>query len=85
VTFSAADPTWEARFIEAMSGGARFRCAYLDAEESPGDRGWATPRRVAARAAVCSTGRAIVVGRSDCGAWPASRSGLKRDPGMSGR
>ena len=34
-TFSAADPAWEARFIEAMSG-ARFRCAYLNAEESPG-------------------------------------------------
>ena len=34
---SAADPAWEARFIEAMSG-ARFRCAYLNAEESPGSR-----------------------------------------------
>ena len=38
-----------------------------------------------ARAAVSSTRRAIVAGRSDCGAWPAIRSGLKRDPGMSGR
>ena len=35
---SAADPAWEARFIEAMSG-ARFRCAYLNAEESPGRGG----------------------------------------------
>ena len=26
------------RFIEAMSG-ARFRCAYLNTEESPGERG----------------------------------------------
>ena len=37
-TFPAANPSWEARFIEAMSG-ARFRCAYLNAEESPGERG----------------------------------------------
>ena len=37
-TFPAADPAWEARFIEALSG-ARFRCAYLNAEESPGERG----------------------------------------------
>ena len=52
-------------------------------------RHYATARRVAvrpaARAAVSSTRRAIVAGRSDCGAWPAIRSGLKRDPGMSGR
>ena len=34
-TFSAADPAWEARFTEAMSG-ARFRCSYLNAEESTG-------------------------------------------------
>jgi hypothetical protein len=34
-TFPAADPAWEARFTEAMSG-ARFRCAYLNAEESAG-------------------------------------------------
>ncbi|MBB3083284.1 hypothetical protein [Geodermatophilus sabuli] len=34
-TFPAADPAWEARFTEAMSG-ARFRCAYLNAEETPG-------------------------------------------------
>ncbi len=34
-TFSAADPAWEARFTEAMSG-ARFRCSYLNAEESAG-------------------------------------------------
>jgi hypothetical protein len=32
-TFPAADPAWEARFTEAMST-ARFRCAYLNAEES---------------------------------------------------
>ncbi|MGY1705501.1 hypothetical protein ACI79C_13100 [Geodermatophilus sp. SYSU D00697] len=37
-TFPAADPAWEARFTEAMSR-ARFRCAYLNAEESPGERG----------------------------------------------
>jgi hypothetical protein len=36
-TFPAADPAWEASFTEAMSG-ARFRCAYLNAEEFPGDR-----------------------------------------------
>jgi hypothetical protein len=36
-SFPAADPAWEARFTEAMSG-ARFRCAYLNAEESPGER-----------------------------------------------
>lgn len=34
-TFPAADPAWEARFTEAMSG-ARFRCSYLNAEESAG-------------------------------------------------
>jgi hypothetical protein len=33
-TFPAQDPAWEARFTEAMSA-ARFRCAYLNAEESP--------------------------------------------------
>ncbi|SNS74916.1 hypothetical protein SAMN06893096_107149 [Geodermatophilus pulveris] len=33
--FAAADPAWEARFTEAMAG-ARFRCAYLNAEESAG-------------------------------------------------
>ena len=32
-TFSAQDPAWEARFTEAMSA-ARFRCAYLNAEEA---------------------------------------------------
>ncbi len=32
-TFPAQDPAWEARFTEAMSA-ARFRCAYLNAEES---------------------------------------------------
>ena len=32
-TFPAQDPAWEARFTEAMSN-ARFRCAYLNAEES---------------------------------------------------
>jgi hypothetical protein len=32
-TFPARDPGWEARFTEAMSN-ARFRCAYLNAEES---------------------------------------------------
>jgi hypothetical protein len=32
-TFPALDPAWEARFTEAMSN-ARFRCAYLNAEES---------------------------------------------------
>ena len=34
-TFSATDPAWEARFTEAMSG-ARYRCSYLNAEESAG-------------------------------------------------
>ena len=34
-TFSAADPAWESRFTEGMSG-ARFRCSYLNAEESAG-------------------------------------------------
>ena len=34
-TFPAADPAWEARFTEAMSA-ARFRCSYLNAEESAG-------------------------------------------------
>ena len=33
--FPAADPAWETRFTEAMSG-ARFRCSYLNAEESAG-------------------------------------------------
>jgi hypothetical protein len=33
--FPAADPAWEARFTEAMAG-ARFRCSYLNAEESAG-------------------------------------------------
>jgi len=32
-TFPAQDPAWEALFTEAMSR-ARFRCAYLNAEES---------------------------------------------------
>lgn len=32
-TFPAQDPAWEARFTEAMST-ARYRCAYLNAEES---------------------------------------------------
>ena len=32
-SFPAHDPAWEARFTEAMSN-ARFRCAYLNAEES---------------------------------------------------
>jgi len=32
-TFPAQDPAWEARFTEAMSA-ARFRCAYLNAEEA---------------------------------------------------
>ena len=31
--FPAQDPAWEARFTEAMSA-ARFRCAYLNAEEA---------------------------------------------------
>jgi hypothetical protein len=31
-TFAATDPAWESRFTEAMSN-ARFRCAYLNAEE----------------------------------------------------
>ena len=34
-TFPSDDPAWEARFTEAMAG-ARFRCRYLDAEESAG-------------------------------------------------
>jgi hypothetical protein len=33
-TFPAGDPAWEALFTEAMSK-ARFRCSYLNAEESP--------------------------------------------------
>jgi hypothetical protein len=33
-TFPAQDPLWEARFTEAMAN-ARFRCSYLNAEESP--------------------------------------------------
>src|SRR5687767_13881678 len=32
-TFPAQDPAWEARFTEAMSR-ARYRCSYLNAEES---------------------------------------------------
>ena len=32
-TFPARDPAWEARFTEAMAA-ARFRCSYLNAEES---------------------------------------------------
>ncbi len=31
-TFPGQDPAWEARFTEAMST-ARYRCAYLNAEE----------------------------------------------------
>ena len=31
-SFPAEDPAWEARFTEAMSR-ARYRCAYLNAEE----------------------------------------------------
>jgi hypothetical protein len=31
-TFPAGDPAWESRFTEEMSN-ARFRCAYLNAEE----------------------------------------------------
>jgi hypothetical protein len=34
-TFSAQDPSWEARFTEAMAH-ARFRCAYLNGEEQAG-------------------------------------------------
>jgi hypothetical protein len=34
-TFSAQDPSWEARFTEAMAR-ARFRCAYLNGEEQAG-------------------------------------------------
>jgi hypothetical protein len=33
--FPATDQAWESRFTEAMSG-ARFRCSYLNAEESAG-------------------------------------------------
>ena len=33
--FPATDPAWESRFTEAMSG-ARFRCSFLNAEESAG-------------------------------------------------
>ncbi len=32
-SFPADDPGWEARFTEAMAA-ARFRCAYLNAEEA---------------------------------------------------
>jgi hypothetical protein len=32
-TFPSDEPAWEARFTEAMSN-ARFRCSYLNAEES---------------------------------------------------
>jgi hypothetical protein len=34
-TFPAQDPAWEALFTEAMAR-ARFRCTYLNAEESRG-------------------------------------------------
>ena len=34
-TFPAQDPAWEALFTEAMSR-ARFRCTYLNTEESAG-------------------------------------------------
>jgi hypothetical protein len=34
-SFSAQDASWEARFTEAMSR-ARFRCSYLNEEESAG-------------------------------------------------
>jgi hypothetical protein len=34
-TFSAQDPSWEARFTEAMAR-ARFRCTYLNGEEQAG-------------------------------------------------
>lgn len=34
-TFPSADPAWEARFTEGMARG-RFRCAYLNEEESAG-------------------------------------------------
>ena len=33
--FPASDPAWESRFTEAMSG-ARFRCSFLNAEDSAG-------------------------------------------------
>jgi hypothetical protein len=33
--FSAQDPSWEARFTEGMAR-ARFRCGYLNGEESAG-------------------------------------------------
>jgi hypothetical protein len=33
--FPATDPAWESLFTEAMSG-ARFRCSYLNAEDSTG-------------------------------------------------
>lgn len=33
-SFAADDPLWEARFTEAMAD-ARFRCDYLNREESP--------------------------------------------------
>jgi len=33
--FASDDPAWETLFTEAMSG-ARFRCSYLNAEESAG-------------------------------------------------
>ena len=32
-TFPAQDPSWEARFTEGMAR-ARFRCTYLNGEES---------------------------------------------------
>jgi hypothetical protein len=34
-TFPAQDPSWEARFTEAMAR-ARFRCTYLNGEEQAG-------------------------------------------------
>jgi hypothetical protein len=34
-TFPAQDPSWEARFTEGMAR-ARFRCGYLNGEESAG-------------------------------------------------
>lgn len=34
-TFPAQDPSWEARFTEGMAR-ARFRCTYLNEEESTG-------------------------------------------------
>jgi hypothetical protein len=36
--FAADDPAWEARFTEAMSR-ARFRCGYLNSEDTGGTAG----------------------------------------------